>query len=158
MNVVLLYFVLVDTSEKLPLMEGEGKYLRVLGFNQNQRGVFVQILMRYHWLSTSLDLLVPSLPSRASRAVFTQDKYADSLFLRWRINKISDFFSYRFGVGEYDWAEFVPRLKQKTYEEINEYVVGNFDLFSTFTFNIFVEAVCVFICLKRKEKRVRWPY
>ncbi|KAL0291025.1 UNVERIFIED_CONTAM: CHD3-type chromatin-remodeling factor PICKLE [Sesamum angustifolium] len=61
-----------DTSEKLPLMEGEGRYFRVLGFNQNQRAVFVQILMR-------------------------------------------------FGVGEYDWAEFAPRLKQKTYEEINDY-------------------------------------
>ncbi|KAI3467977.1 hypothetical protein Pfo_024640 [Paulownia fortunei] len=61
-----------DTSEKLPLMEGEGRYLRVLGFNQNQRAVFVQILMR-------------------------------------------------FGVGEFDWAEFVPRLKQKTFEEINDY-------------------------------------
>ncbi|KAL0330577.1 UNVERIFIED_CONTAM: CHD3-type chromatin-remodeling factor PICKLE [Sesamum radiatum] len=60
-----------DTSEKLPLMEGEGRYFRVLGFNQNQRAVFVQILMR-------------------------------------------------FGVGEYDWAEFAPRLKQKTYEEIND--------------------------------------
>ncbi|KAK4415413.1 CHD3-type chromatin-remodeling factor PICKLE [Sesamum alatum] len=61
-----------DTSEKLPLMEGEGRYFRVLGFNQNQRAVFVQILMR-------------------------------------------------FGVGEYDWAEFAPRLKQKTYDEINDY-------------------------------------
>lgn len=29
---------------------------------------------------------------------------------------------YRFGVGDYDWAEFTPRLKQKTYEEIREYV------------------------------------
>ncbi|XP_047969481.1 CHD3-type chromatin-remodeling factor PICKLE [Salvia hispanica] len=36
-----------DTSEKLPLMEGEGRYLRVLGFNQSQRAVFVQILMRF---------------------------------------------------------------------------------------------------------------
>ncbi|KAH6757889.1 chromatin remodeling factor CHD3 [Perilla frutescens var. hirtella] len=61
-----------DTSEKLPTMEGEGRYLRVLGFNQSQRAVFVQILMR-------------------------------------------------FGVGEFDWAEFVPRLKQKTFDEINDY-------------------------------------
>lgn len=30
---------------------------------------------------------------------------------------------YRFGVGEFDWAEFTPRLKQKTFEEIKEYVV-----------------------------------
>ncbi|KAG8375831.1 hypothetical protein BUALT_Bualt10G0141200 [Buddleja alternifolia] len=61
-----------DTSEKLPLMEGEGRSFRVLGFNQNQRGVFVQILMR-------------------------------------------------FGVGDYDWAEFTPRLKQKTFDEIDKW-------------------------------------
>ncbi|CAI9092629.1 OLC1v1027924C1 [Oldenlandia corymbosa var. corymbosa] len=62
----------VDPSEPLPLMEGEGKSFRVLGFNQNHRAVFVQILMR-------------------------------------------------FGVGEFDWAEFTPRLKQKSYEEIRDY-------------------------------------
>ncbi|XP_073042512.1 CHD3-type chromatin-remodeling factor PICKLE-like isoform X1 [Primulina eburnea] len=61
-----------DTSEPLPLMEGEGRSFRVLGFNQNQRALFVQILMR-------------------------------------------------FGVGDFDWAEFTPRLKQKTYEEIRDY-------------------------------------
>ncbi|KAJ0984869.1 hypothetical protein J5N97_003225 [Dioscorea zingiberensis] len=37
----------VDYSEPLPLMEGEGKSFRVLGFNQNQRALFVQILMRF---------------------------------------------------------------------------------------------------------------
>ncbi|BAT78110.1 CHD3-type chromatin-remodeling factor [Vigna angularis] len=36
-----------DSSEPLPLMEGEGKAFRVLGFNQNQRAAFVQILMRF---------------------------------------------------------------------------------------------------------------
>ncbi|CAN4076911.1 unnamed protein product [Withania somnifera] len=62
----------VDSAEPLPLMEGEGRSFRVLGFNQSQRAAFVQILMR-------------------------------------------------FGVGEFDWAEFTPRLKQKTYEEIKDY-------------------------------------
>nr|XP_016476517.1 PREDICTED: CHD3-type chromatin-remodeling factor PICKLE [Nicotiana tabacum] len=62
----------VDSAESHPLMEGEGRSFRVLGFNQNQRAAFVQILMR-------------------------------------------------FGVGEFDWAEFTPRLKQKTYEEIKDY-------------------------------------
>ncbi|XP_058203375.1 CHD3-type chromatin-remodeling factor PICKLE-like isoform X3 [Rhododendron vialii] len=62
----------VNSAEPLPLMEGEGRSFRVLGFNQNQRAAFVQILMR-------------------------------------------------FGVGQYDWAEFTPRMKQKTYEEIKEY-------------------------------------
>ncbi|XP_074276619.1 CHD3-type chromatin-remodeling factor PICKLE-like isoform X1 [Silene latifolia] len=58
--------------DSLPLMEGEGKSFRVLGFNQSQRAAFVQVLMR-------------------------------------------------FGAGDYDWVEFVPRLKQKTYEEIENY-------------------------------------
>ncbi|XP_050216353.1 CHD3-type chromatin-remodeling factor PICKLE [Mercurialis annua] len=62
----------VDNMEPIPLMEGEGRSFRVLGFNQNQRAAFVQILMR-------------------------------------------------FGVGEYDWKEFTPRLKQKSYEEIRDY-------------------------------------
>ncbi|GMG98953.1 hypothetical protein Nepgr_000793 [Nepenthes gracilis] len=62
----------VDGIEKYPLMEGEGKSFRVLGFNQSHRAAFVQILMR-------------------------------------------------FGVGEWDWAEFVSRLKQKSFEEIHEY-------------------------------------
>uniref|UniRef100_A0A6N2KIW4 CHD3-type chromatin-remodeling factor PICKLE n=1 Tax=Salix viminalis TaxID=40686 RepID=A0A6N2KIW4_SALVM len=62
----------VDNTEPIPLMEGEGRSFRVLGFNQNQRAAFVQILMR-------------------------------------------------FGAGDYDWKEFAPRLKQKTYEEVENY-------------------------------------
>lgn len=62
----------VDSMEPPPLMEGEGRSFRVLGFSQNQRAAFVQILMR-------------------------------------------------FGVGDFDWKEFAPRLKQKSYEEIREY-------------------------------------
>ncbi|CAA2968529.1 CHD3-type chromatin-remodeling factor PICKLE [Olea europaea subsp. europaea] len=61
-----------ETSGPLPLMEGEGRSFRVLGFNQRQRAAFVQILMR-------------------------------------------------FGLGDFDWAQFTPRLKQKTYEEITDY-------------------------------------
>lgn len=60
------------SRDSLPLMEGEGKSFKVLGFNQNQRALFVQILMRY-------------------------------------------------GLGDFDWSEFVPRLKQKTLEEVKEY-------------------------------------
>ncbi|KAK6927610.1 SNF2, N-terminal, partial [Dillenia turbinata] len=62
----------MDSMEPLPLMEGEGRAFKVLGFNQSQRATFVQILMR-------------------------------------------------FGVGNWDWAEFTPRLKQKSYEEIESY-------------------------------------
>lgn len=36
----------VDSMEPPPLMEGEGRSFRVLGFSQNQRAAFVQILMR----------------------------------------------------------------------------------------------------------------
>ncbi|KAL2318030.1 hypothetical protein Fmac_031906 [Flemingia macrophylla] len=36
-----------DSMESLPLMEGEGKCLKVLGFNQSQRAAFLQILMRF---------------------------------------------------------------------------------------------------------------
>ncbi|GER35306.1 chromodomain helicase DNA binding protein [Striga asiatica] len=62
-----------DASEKLPLMEGEGKYLRVLGFNHAQRAIFVQLFMR-------------------------------------------------FGTSRNGWGEYEKRLKQKTPEEIKEYV------------------------------------
>ncbi|KAK6912519.1 Chromo domain [Dillenia turbinata] len=62
----------LDSMEPLPLMEGEGRAFKVLGFNQSQRAAFVQILMR-------------------------------------------------FGVGNWDWAEFASRLKQKSYEEIESY-------------------------------------
>jgi len=62
----------VDTVEPPPLMEGEGKSFKVLGFTQSQRATFVQILMR-------------------------------------------------FGLGDFDWSEFIPRMKQKTPEEIKEY-------------------------------------
>ncbi|KAH1119521.1 hypothetical protein GLYMA_17G217300v4 [Glycine max] len=36
-----------DSMGPLPLMEGEGRSLKVLGFTQNQRAAFVQILMRF---------------------------------------------------------------------------------------------------------------
>ncbi|KAJ1698567.1 hypothetical protein LUZ63_007079 [Rhynchospora breviuscula] len=55
-----------------PLMEGEGKSLRVLGFNLNQRNNFMQILMR-------------------------------------------------FGFQDFEWREFIPRLKGKTASEIKDY-------------------------------------
>lgn len=61
-----------DYVESLPLMEGEGRSLRILGFNQSQRATFLKTLMR-------------------------------------------------FGFGEYDWKEFVPRLKGKSFDEVHEY-------------------------------------
>ncbi|WVY90000.1 hypothetical protein V8G54_035514 [Vigna mungo] len=61
-----------ENPEPHPLMEGQGKSLKVLGFSQNQRADFLQILMR-------------------------------------------------FGVGDYDWKQFAPRIKHKSYKEITEY-------------------------------------
>ncbi|KAG0608643.1 hypothetical protein M758_8G121700 [Ceratodon purpureus] len=60
------------TGEPHPLMEGEGRDFRILGFNHRQRNIFVNVLMR-------------------------------------------------FGLGDFTWSEFVPRLKPKTHEEIKEY-------------------------------------
>lgn len=48
----------------------------------------------------------------------------------------------RFGVGDFDWKEFAPRLKQKTYEEIKEYASG----FSFFVY--FLPEYVYFICFK----------
>ncbi|KAK2452874.1 protein CHROMATIN REMODELING [Trifolium repens] len=61
-----------NNTNSLPLMEGEGNSLKVLGFTQSQRNTFFQILMR-------------------------------------------------FGVGDFNWTEFAPRIKQKTWHEINAY-------------------------------------
>jgi len=44
----------------LPLMEGEGRSLKVLGFTQNQRAAFVQILMRFILIVSLLLCLVSS--------------------------------------------------------------------------------------------------
>eukprot|EP00250_Pteridium_aquilinum_P017954 c23861_g1_i1 orf=626-5110(-) len=55
-----------------PLIQGEGKSLKILGFNRKQRAAFVQILMR-------------------------------------------------FGLGDFSWSEFLPRMRPKTAEEIKDY-------------------------------------
>ncbi|URD94467.1 CHD3-type chromatin-remodeling factor [Musa troglodytarum] len=58
--------------EPIPLMEGEGKSFRVLGFNQNQRSLFQQLVMR-------------------------------------------------FGFQDYSWKEYLPRLKGKSWQEVQDY-------------------------------------
>ncbi|CAN6214832.1 unnamed protein product [Urochloa humidicola] len=58
--------------DSIPLMEGEGRTLRVLGFNHAQRAMFLQTLNR-------------------------------------------------FGFQNYDWKEYLPRLKVKSVEEIQRY-------------------------------------
>lgn len=51
----------------------------------------------------------------------------------------------RFGVGEFDWAEFTPLLKQKTYEEIKKYVTTLYFKFAHFVILWKVWKVCVTI-------------
>jgi len=36
-----------------------------------------------------------------------------AVYLIWLVNN-------RFGFGDFDWKDFIPHMKQKTYEEINE--------------------------------------
>lgn len=90
----------MDSSEPIPLMEGEGRSFRVLGFSQNQRAAFVQILMRLIIFGTLV--------------VFYYIYSTPFFLLLWIVD-------YRFGVGDFDWKEFTPRLKQKSFEEIREY-------------------------------------
>ncbi|KAM7258418.1 hypothetical protein ACFE04_014159 [Oxalis oulophora] len=59
-------------AKEVPLMEGEGKGLKVMGFNRSQRLSFAKIIMR-------------------------------------------------FGVDEWDWKDFVSRIKRKNLEEIRAY-------------------------------------
>ncbi|KAJ0029973.1 hypothetical protein Pint_12488 [Pistacia integerrima] len=47
----------VDSMEPIPLMEGEGRSFRVLGFSQNQRAAFVQILMRLSPLPSQVSVV-----------------------------------------------------------------------------------------------------
>jgi chromodomain-helicase-DNA-binding protein 4 len=74
----IMYFIHnVNTSslgnvDSIPLMEGEGRTLRVLGFNHAQRALFLQTLNRY-------------------------------------------------GFQNYDWKEYLPRLKGKSVDEIQRY-------------------------------------
>lgn len=53
MKFINFFFCVLDNSEPTPLMEGEGRSFRVLGFNQSQRAIFVQTLMRYIFFTIS---------------------------------------------------------------------------------------------------------
>jgi hypothetical protein len=98
-----LYILVADNTNSLPLMEGEGNSLKVLGFTQSQRNTFFQILMRLH---SSYWFMI--------KEGFFMEIFAVNLI--WLINN-------RFGVGDFNWTEFAPRIKQKTWHEINAYVI-----------------------------------
>jgi len=50
LTVILIFFYsfTAESPEPLPVMEGKGRSLKVLGFSRNQRADFVQILMRLY--------------------------------------------------------------------------------------------------------------
>ncbi|KAK4274486.1 hypothetical protein QN277_017696 [Acacia crassicarpa] len=83
-----------DSTEPPPLMEGEGKSFRVLGFNQNQRAAFVQILMRfgmgdYDW---------KEFTSRMKQKTYEEIKDYGILFLNHIIEDITDASTFSDGV------------------------------------------------------------
>ena len=45
---MLIYTLAADNTNPPPLMEGEGRSLKVLGFTQRQRAAFLHTLMRLH--------------------------------------------------------------------------------------------------------------
>ncbi|XP_065848676.1 CHD3-type chromatin-remodeling factor PICKLE-like [Euphorbia lathyris] len=84
----------VDNMEPLPLMEGEGRSFRVLGFNQNQRAAFVQVLMRfgvgeYDWKEFTL---------RMKQKTHEEIKDYGALFLKHIVEDINDSPNFKDGV------------------------------------------------------------
>ncbi|XVE97353.1 hypothetical protein REPUB_Repub03eG0012300 [Reevesia pubescens] len=78
--------VRVDNTEPIPLMEGEGKSFRVLGFNQSQRAAFVQILMRFG----VGDFDFKEFAARLKQKTFEEIKDYGTLFLNHIAEDITD--------------------------------------------------------------------
>ncbi|CAI8599568.1 unnamed protein product [Vicia faba] len=83
-----------DSAEPLPLMEGEGKAFRVLGFNQNQRAAFVQILMRFG----VGDFDWKEFTSRMKQKTYEEIKDYGTLFLSHIAEDITDSSTFTDGV------------------------------------------------------------
>lgn len=83
-----------DSTEPLPLMEGEGKAFRVLGFNQSQRAAFVQILMRFG----VGDFDWKEFTSRMKQKTYEEIKDYGTLFLSHIAEDISDSSTFTDGV------------------------------------------------------------
>jgi chromodomain-helicase-DNA-binding protein 4 len=83
-----------DSTEPLPLMEGEGKAFRVLGFNQNQRAAFVQILMRFG----VGDFDWKEFTSRMKQKTYEEIKDYGTLFLSHIAEDITDSSTFTDGV------------------------------------------------------------
>ncbi|KAK7311902.1 hypothetical protein RJT34_10364 [Clitoria ternatea] len=83
-----------DSTEPLPLMEGEGRAFRVLGFNQNQRAAFVQILMRFG----VGDFDWKEFTSRMKQKTYDEIKDYGTLFLSHIAEDITDSSTFTDGV------------------------------------------------------------
>ncbi|OIV96461.1 hypothetical protein TanjilG_07853 [Lupinus angustifolius] len=83
-----------DSSEPLPLMEGEGRSFRVLGFSQNQRAAFVQILMRFG----VGDFDWKEFTSRMKKKTYEEIKDYGTLFLSHIAEDITDSSTFADGV------------------------------------------------------------
>ncbi|XP_045804339.1 CHD3-type chromatin-remodeling factor PICKLE isoform X2 [Trifolium pratense] len=83
-----------NSTEPLPLMEGEGKAFRVLGFNQNQRAAFVQILMRFG----VGDFDWKEFTSRMKQKTYEEIKDYGTLFLSHIAEDITDSSTFTDGV------------------------------------------------------------
>ncbi|KAF7817290.1 CHD3-type chromatin-remodeling factor PICKLE isoform X1 [Senna tora] len=70
-----------DSTEPLPLMEGEGKSFRVRGFNQSQRAAFVQILMRVCYRFGAGDYDWKEFASRMKQKTYEEIREYGILFL-----------------------------------------------------------------------------
>ncbi|KAF5191952.1 Chd3-type chromatin-remodeling factor pickle [Thalictrum thalictroides] len=84
----------VDSMEPLPLMEGEGKSFKVLGFSQNQRAAFVQILMRFG----VGDFDWSEFTTRLKQKTFEEIREYGTLFLSHMAEDITDSPSFSDGV------------------------------------------------------------
>ncbi|KAK4600631.1 hypothetical protein RGQ29_010329 [Quercus rubra] len=84
----------VEGTEPPPLMEGEGRSFRVLGFNQNQRAAFVQILMRFG----VGDFDWKEFTSRMKQKTYEEIKEYGTLFLTHIAEDITDSLTFSDGV------------------------------------------------------------
>ncbi|CAI0416517.1 unnamed protein product, partial [Linum tenue] len=75
-----------DNSEPIPLMEGEGRSFKVLGFNQNQRALFVQIIMRFGFGDENWKQFVTRMKQKTLEEIH---KYGDSDLQSFSIGVVS---------------------------------------------------------------------
>ncbi|CAI0444180.1 unnamed protein product [Linum tenue] len=75
-----------DNSEPIPLMEGAGRSFKVLGFNQNHRALFVQIMMRFGFGDENWTQFVSRMKQKTLEEIHNYGK----MFLKHLIEEIND--------------------------------------------------------------------